>query len=174
MTSEAAVSPGFTRDVQEVIRAAADAGLKSLPRRGAEFGGLLTTSFPLGPVPVVDHAELIATEHRFGPGYRLSPQDTVEFRSKAHEIPGRKDTRIVGYFRSCTDDGFTFSTSDLELVRGELPGCRLILIVKPVPGGHAKARVFQPQGGNCGSPVADSYASAIERQFPARSLVQWP
>ena len=148
MTSELGISPGITPDVQEMLRAAADAGLTSLPRRGAEIGGLLTSSSPMGRPPLVDHAELIATEHRYGPGYRLSPQDTSELRSRANEIRSRKGPRIVGYFRSCTDDEFTFATSDLDVVRNELPGCRLILIVKPFPDGHAKARVFEPRSGD--------------------------
>jgi TonB family protein len=147
-TSEPGVSSVFSTQVRETIRAAADVGLKSLPRRGVEIGGLLTTSSPHGSAPFIDHAELITTEHRFGPGYRLSPQDAGVLRSRADEIRARKGTRIVGYFRSCTADAFTFAPNDLDVLRDELPECRLLLIVKPFPDGHATARVFQPHGGS--------------------------
>jgi hypothetical protein len=144
---EPGLSPAFSSDVRETLRAAADAGLKSLPRRGAEIGGLLTTSSPPSSAPFIDHAELVTTEHRYGPGYRLSPQDIGLLRSKAEEIRASEGRRLTGYFRSCTSDRFTLSTDDLAVVRDELPECRPLLIVKPFPDGHAMARVFQPLGG---------------------------
>ncbi len=137
------VTVHFDRAVLELIRSAADSGLKSLPRRGAEIGGLLITSSAGEPIRSIDEAALIPSEYRYGPGYHLSPRDLGLLRSMAAGARGGKDRRIAGLFRSCTAEQFELSPNDLDVLREELPEARVLLLVKPFADGHAVARVYQ-------------------------------
>jgi hypothetical protein len=146
VTQEGPVSVRFLPAVLEGIRSAADAGLKSLPRRGAEVGGILTVSGK-DPGAPVDDVVLIPCEYRYGPGYHLSPRDLALLRTSAADVRERKGHQVVGFFRSCTSEQFDFSPNDLDVLREVPLDCRVLLIVKPFADGRSMARVFQLRDG---------------------------
>jgi TonB family protein len=156
--------------VCETIRSAADAGLKSLPRRGAEIGGLLITSSTSDEI--VDDAALVVSEHRYGPGYHLSPRDLTGLRGIAAQVRESGGKRVIGLFRSSTGDQFTFSPNDLDVLRDELPECRLLVIVKPFADGHAIARVYQLRDGTWGQSSEFEIRCTKVAPLPERRLVR--
>ena len=133
----------LTPDAAEAIRAAADAGLKALPRRGAEIGGLLTTSSQDVSTTVADGVALVPCEHLYGPSYHLSLTDMVRFRQVADQLAATPERRLLGHFRSCTEEHFDYSPDDVALLRDHLPGCKLMVLVKPFSDGHSRMRAFQ-------------------------------
>jgi hypothetical protein len=145
-TQDGSVPVRFLPAALESIRSAADSGLKSLPRRGAEIGGILIRSGN-DPAAPVNEVQLIASEYRYGPGYHLSPRDLALLRTATANVRERKGHQIVGFFRSCTSEQFDFSPNDLDVLREVLPDCRVLLIAKPFADGHSIARVFELRDG---------------------------
>ncbi len=134
----------LSRDVCEALRAEAVAGLKSLPKRGAEVGGLLTQQARAGSTSMIDGFELIPCEHLFGPSYRLSPLDRQIFRTKFRELQERKDVNVVGFFRSSTREAFEVTPEDVAVV-GELHSDAAgIVLIRPFLAGNVVFRVFRP------------------------------
>src|SRR5450432_1182248 len=96
----------LSTDLCEALRAEAFAGLKALPKRGAEVGGLLTGQGDEDPISIIDGFELIQCEHRYGPFYRLSPLDCENFHAKCRELKAGDAVRVAGFFRSSTRETF--------------------------------------------------------------------
>jgi hypothetical protein len=135
-------SPALTPEIAEVLRAEAFSALKSLPRRGAEIGGFLTVS-PGGANEVcADGIELVPSEYRYGPSYRLSPSDLELLRRKAEIARVSDRKKVVGYFRSCTRAGFGVEEDDLTAIREAIPGTPFIFLAKSFQSGDAIVRVF--------------------------------
>ena len=69
----------FTSDVAEAVRAASYEGLKALPQRGAEVGGLITgDSFAV----LGTSLRIVKTEYLYGPSYRPSERDLPGFSER--------------------------------------------------------------------------------------------
>ncbi len=115
---------------QDVIR-----GFGSLPRRGAEVGGILIgTVGSAGRVVRVEDYEEIPIEYRRGPSYLLSDQDTKAFETELAKLRNNSSglARPIGYFRSHTRDGVGLSQEDLDLVSKYLPDPEtVILLIRP-------------------------------------------
>lgn len=115
---------------QDVIR-----GFGSLPRRGAEVGGiLLGTVSAAGRVVRVEDYQEVPIEYRRGPSYLLSEQDTKAFEADLAEL--RKNpassARPIGFFRSQTRDGVGLAEEDLDLVSKYFPAPEaIILLIRP-------------------------------------------
>ncbi|HWD00042.1 MAG TPA: energy transducer TonB [Candidatus Sulfopaludibacter sp.] len=77
-------------------------GLKSVPRRGLEIGGLLLghTLFLNGRhIISIENYEAVESEHRSGPSYLLSDMDRQHFADAIANSP-----KVVGMFRTQTRD----------------------------------------------------------------------
>jgi hypothetical protein len=146
-------------EVAEILRAEAFAGLKSLPRRGAEIGGFLTVQADSGNEVGVDGIELVPTEHLYGPLYRLSPSDLDLFRARVDLACASGKRKPVGYFRSCTRDQFRVDAEDLKAIHEALPGAKVIFLVKPFQSSDAIVRVYSSDDGE---------SSAYLSEFPLR------
>jgi hypothetical protein len=91
-------------------------GVRSLPRGGAEIGGLLVgPKNHMGGV-LANDIITIPIEYRFGPSFRLSSPDLTKIEEAivtAHKDPSKT---VVGFFRSRTRGGAEFRDSDQEIL----------------------------------------------------------
>jgi len=119
------------RLLQEVMR-----GFGSVPRRGAEVGGLLLGTSELTDrltVRIEDY-DPVPCSYMNGPSYLLSERDLHEFADTHDRWRVGPDRRIyaVGYYRSHTRDGMSVTPEDMSLMKKYLPPPKNIaLIIKP-------------------------------------------
>src|ERR1700734_1642406 len=94
-------APGALSTIKaDVIRA-----FKSIPRRGAESGGVLCGAIVesgLTSLVRIDSVIPVPVEHRFGPAYRLSDIDKPNFRKA---IQDWATLGIIGWYRGQTRPG---------------------------------------------------------------------
>ncbi len=112
----------------EVMRAFA-----SVPKRGAEVGGILLGRVIAGSEPgiAVDDFFEIPCRHEFGPAYLLSDSELSLF---AERVAGRRGEAPVpvGYYRSHTREGLELGVEDQELLVRCFGGRpHLMLLLKP-------------------------------------------
>lgn len=127
----------LVRDVTE--------GFKSLPRRGAEVGGLLLGRVAAGDRPIVwiERYQRIPCEHKFGPQFVLDDADRAELEKSAAAILEGRELAVVGLYRSHTREGFQLEAPDFELVRRYFcDPSDLILLMKPESTGSISARFY--------------------------------
>jgi len=120
---------------------------KSLPRRGAEAGGVLLGGVRLGPVIdifITGFAPVIC-DHLSGPSFTMSEVVETEFRAAiAHHPPAE----IVGFYRSHTRKAPGLETTDQEIVDRIFPGLSgIVLLIKPSGISVLNASYFFFQGG---------------------------
>ncbi len=126
------LSPGA---VEELRARAIDASL-SLPRRGAEIGGLLLGRFRPGKPGTVSIEALqpISCEHRYGPSYTLSDDDRSQFREVLERPRSEGELETVGFYRSYTRRDAAPDAADRELFDAFLPDERCtFLLIEPIP-----------------------------------------
>lgn len=112
----------------EIMRAFA-----SVPKRGAEVGGILLGRVIAGSEPgiAVDDFFEIPCRHEFGPAYLLTDSELSLF---AERVAGRRDENpvAIGYYRSHTREGLELGVEDQELLARCFGGRpQLVLLVKP-------------------------------------------
>lgn len=105
----------------------------SVPKRGAEVGGILLGRVIAGSEPgiAVDDFFEIPCRHEFGPAYLLSDSELSLF---AERVAGRRGEASVplGYYRSHTREGLELGVEDQELLARCFGGRpHLVLLVKP-------------------------------------------
>jgi hypothetical protein len=123
-------------DVIDRLAAEAMGGFGSVPKRGAEVGGLLIgTAIPGVPTVVrIDDFEMVACEYRRGPSYLFTEEDTVAFGNcwGRWQPSASPSAYAVGYFRSHTRDGFSLEPEDLDLLDQFFPAATdVALLIKP-------------------------------------------
>jgi hypothetical protein len=122
------------RVVDQIAEEAAG-GLGSLPRRGAEVGGILLGSAPPGEqvVTIVDCLP-IACVHYFGPSYVLTLDEKLTLEQalvRWRPSPARR-VCAVGYYRSHTRDGLFLSDEDVWLMSTYFADpLRVALLIRP-------------------------------------------
>ena len=121
---------------------------KSIPRRGAEAGGLLLGGVRIGRVTeiFITGFEPVPIDYLYGPSFILSDAGQAEFRG----VMARHSTaEILGYYRSHTRPGFGLESSDRELAARLFPGFSgLVLLIKPASATRFTAGYFFFQRGN--------------------------
>ena len=132
---------------QDVIR-----GFGSLPRRGAEVGGILLGTVSGGGrvVRVEDYHE-VPIEYRRGPSYLLSEPDTKAFETAMAELRhnAASSARPIGYFRSQTRDGAGLGEEDLDLVAKYFADPEtIILLIRPFGTKPSTAGFFFKEDGH--------------------------
>jgi len=83
----------FSNEILDRIEQHVRDGIKALPRRGLEIGGLLV----YGPGNRIDEYVPVDSEHRQGPAFIPSPEDLAEIRRLASS-----SGRVAGFLRSQT------------------------------------------------------------------------
>jgi proteasome lid subunit RPN8/RPN11 len=104
----------------------------SLPRGGAEIGGILLGTFANGRLVISDYAPLDC-EHAYGPSFTLSPADEGRLsRLVATHANGPAGTRPVGWYHSHTRSEIFLSDADLQIHHNYFPEAwQIALVMKP-------------------------------------------
>jgi hypothetical protein len=134
--------PRFTKEVSGIIREAAEASRSTPPGDGMERGGLLL-AVPDGNDFKIDRVEMVPCEHRYGPEYRLSPDDLNVLRAKAEEVRASGLRRVVGYVRTSSRDPLGFSLDENAVIREFVADCDWFVIAKSFPDGRCRVRAFR-------------------------------
>lgn len=118
--------------VDQMMTAILD-GFGSVPKRGAEIGGVLLGSSQrrasdgLLEVTITSWAPALCT-HKFGPSFVLSEEELDGFGSAIQNA----GSTAVGYFRSHTREGLSLSSEDIEYCHRFFPGPdHVVLLVHP-------------------------------------------
>ena len=107
----------------------------SLPKRGAEIGGLLFGKRRKdGAITFeVDGCEEIPCEYRFGPSYRLSEHDYRRLSERLVQLPQEGSDTVIGLYRSYTGGEVALDQADKGLLRYLFPNTRFVLLlIQPV------------------------------------------
>ena len=91
-------------------------GVRSLPRGGAEIGGLLIGPKGHEEGMLADEIVPIPIEYRFGPSFRLSSPDLTKIEEAIAAIHQDREKTVVGFYRSRTRGGAEFRDSDQEIL----------------------------------------------------------
>ncbi len=145
----------------EDIKTQVFGGYKSLPKRGAEIGGVLLGSLDSGHREIViDGFEPMQIEYRSGPSYIPSPDDYARWHDWVLALR-EACPRIVGLCRSQTRPGLRAAAEDSDLIRYAMPGGDgVLLLVKPLSERECVGAFFPFQQGI----VTDG--STPSREFP--------
>ncbi len=123
-------------DVVDRLLAEVMRGFGSVPRRGAEVGGLLLGTSELTDklTVMIEDYEPVPCSYMNGPSYLLSERDLHEFADSYDRWSIGPDRRIyaVGYYRSHTRDGLSVTPEDTSLLKKYLPPPKSVaLLIKP-------------------------------------------
>ena len=91
-------------------------GVRSLPRGGAEIGGLLVGPKGHEGGIVAEDIIPIPIEYRFGPSFRLSSPDLTKIEEAIATLHKDESKTVVGFYRSRTRGGAEFRDSDQEIL----------------------------------------------------------
>ena len=122
----------YPAQVLDDIRLAVMDAFFSLPRGGAEIGGILLGGFDNGRLVIRDYAALDC-EHANGPSFTLSPRDEARLTelvsAHANDAGGR---RPVGWYHSHTRSEIFLSEADLAIHSRFFPEpWQVALVMKP-------------------------------------------
>ncbi len=144
-------------DVIDRMSAEVMRGFGSVPKRGAEVGGILLGSVERAGKLVVHIQDflVVACDYRRGPSYQLTNTDTQRFADAITEAgqpslsvgPGL-ESRPIGYFRSHTRDGMGLTDDDLQLFSNYFPDpTSVMLLVRPFATKVSQAGFFFEENG---------------------------
>lgn len=111
-------------------------GFGSVPKRGAEIGGVLIGTIEPGDPAIVrvEDFERVECEYKRGPSYLLTDEDLAAFGEACNrwERNGSRPAYSVGFFRSHTREGFALAPEDVDLLNRYFPSpLNIALLVKP-------------------------------------------
>jgi proteasome lid subunit RPN8/RPN11 len=133
----------YSLRVMDDIRLAVVDAFFSLPRGGAEIGGILLGRNENRRVTVTDYLPLDC-EHAFGPSFVLSPKDHAKLAglmASARGNPG--STYPVGWYHSHTRSEILLTSADLDIHKRYFPEpWQVALVLKPHTFQPAKAGFF--------------------------------
>jgi proteasome lid subunit RPN8/RPN11 len=130
----------------------------SLPRGGAEIGGVLLGAWDGQRLAVTGYAALDC-EHAFGPSFTLSPRDEARLADLL-AAPRTGGLRPVGWYHSHTRSEIFLSDADLEIHRRFFPEpWQVALVVKPHTFQPTRAGFFFRDG--AGMHGASSYKEFV-------------
>jgi hypothetical protein len=124
--------------LQEVLR-----GFGSLPKRGAEVGGLLLGRVS-GAAVWIDGHEAVACGYAHGPSYELKGKDEERLARTMERHPGR----VVGWYRSDTREALTLDAEDRRLLERHFPSPDAVaLLIRPYATKVSRAGFFRRKNG---------------------------
>ena len=119
--------------LDEIRRISVDAFF-SLPRGGAEIGGILFGAHGDDTVRIQAYRPM-ACEHAFGPGFVLSDKDKAQLTAQFDELrrdPGLRGMEVVGWYHSHTRSEIFLSDADLNVYREFFPEpWQIALVLRP-------------------------------------------
>ena len=158
--------------VLDDIRLAVTDAFFSLPRGGAEIGGVLLGRFDDGRLVISDYAAFDC-EHAYGPSFVLSPPDEARLTEvlSAHANPAA-GSRPVGWYHSHTRSEIFLSEGDLQIHNRFFPEpWQVALVMKPHTFQPARFGFFFRQADGSVHATASYREDALDalpmRQIPA-------
>ena len=140
-------------DVIDRLSAEVMRGFGSVPKRGAEVGGILLGKAENGraglTVQIHDFA-MVACDYRRGPSYQLTDGDTRLFSETVEKATQTASAglRPIGYFRSHTRDGMGLTDEDLQLFSNYFPDpTSIMMLVRPFATKVSQAGFFFEENG---------------------------
>lgn len=120
-----------TRVLDDIGRAVVEAFF-SVPRGGAEIGGILLGRFSGGEISIQDY-QALDCEHAMGPSFTLSQRDQAQLARMVAAAAGHgKGLRVVGWYHSHTRSDIFLSQADQEIHKGFFPEpWQVALVLKP-------------------------------------------
>jgi Prokaryotic homologs of the JAB domain len=141
-TPECPFTLEYAPQVLDDIRLAVVDAFFSLPRGGAEIGGILLGRSAPGRVVITDAIPLDC-EHAFGPSFTLSEGDQAQLGVKLAEAAKTPNSKPVGWYHSHTRSEIFFSEADLEIhKRFFREPWQVALVLKPHTFLPTRAGVF--------------------------------
>jgi len=120
-------------------------GLRRVPRRGLEVGGILLGRRTASEIHLQAWRPIYC-EHAYGPGFRLSERDFERLEADLQHYttdPELAGLEVVGWFRSHTRDGVCLTAEDLELYQRCFPEpWQVALVIRPHLYEPARAGFF--------------------------------
>lgn len=125
------------------IRLAVTEAFFSVPRGGAEIGGILLGKHDGRQVTILDYVSLDC-EHAFGPSFILSPNDLGRLSTLLqHAAKNTPDLQAIGWYHSHTRTEIFLSDADLEIHKRYFPSpWQVALVLKPHTFQPARAGFF--------------------------------
>jgi hypothetical protein len=124
----------YSARLMDEIRLSVMDAFFSLPRGGAEIGGVLLGSYNHSKLTIKGYAP-IECEHAFGPGFTLSARDLAKLERLLASAPGGpagRDVKPVGWYHSHTRSEIFLSGADLEIYNRFFPEpWQVALVLKP-------------------------------------------
>ena len=129
---ECPISIEYSLRVLDDIRLAVTEAFFSLPRGGAEIGGVLLGSCAGGKLRITGHLPLDC-EHATGPSFTLSARDEAELEKLLQSPECRqRGARAVGWYHSHTRSEIFLSDADLAIHSRYFPEAwQVALVLKP-------------------------------------------
>src|ERR1700683_183179 len=132
---------GYSPRALDDIRLAVVDAFFSLPRGGAEIGGILCGNWDGERLTITDYAALDC-EHAFGPSFALSPRDEAHLAGLLAASAG-KGSQTGGWYHSHTRSEIFLSDADQEIHRRFFPEpWQVALVLKPHTFNPARAGFF--------------------------------
>jgi proteasome lid subunit RPN8/RPN11 len=159
-TPECPFSIECSSRVLDDIRLAVTDAFFSLPRGGAEIGGILLGAWQEGRLTISGYAALDC-EHALGPSFTLSLGDETKLQELIRAASASGAGWVVGWYHSHTRTGVLLSDSDLTIHNRFFPEpWQVALVVKPHTFEPMRAGFFfRGHGGII-------HSSASYREFP--------
>jgi hypothetical protein len=164
------ISVHLSHQVIDRILLEAVRGLGSIPRRGAEIGGLLLGTAQRGEklvVKIEDHCP-VPCQHSFGPSYVLTEEEKRAFEAalESWQPSPSRALYAVGYYRSHTRENLGMSEEDLGLFSTYFADpAKVALVIKPRATGSSGAGFFFWEKGEI-----RSQSTYLEFPFDRREL----
>jgi proteasome lid subunit RPN8/RPN11 len=165
--------------VLDDIRLAVTDAFFSLPRGGAEIGGILLGTFDHGRLVISDYAALDC-EHAYGPSFVLSPPDEARLRDlQSAYVNVSEGIRPVGWYHSHTRSEIFLSDPDLAVYHRFFPeSWQVALVMKPHTFQPARIGFFFREADGSVHTSASYREQALEalpfRQVPAGAPTALP
>jgi len=157
-----------TRVLDDIRLAVVDA-FYSLPRGGAEIGGILLGNARPDKVSISGYLPLDC-EHALGPSFTLSERDEQQLRDLLNSPEClRRESRSVGWYHSHTRSEINLTEADLDLYRRFFPeSWQVALLLKPHTFLPTRAGFFFREAGGA------IQSSASYREFELDPLPMRP
>src|SRR5215472_12725170 len=140
----------FARGVVSAIRARALEGFHSIPKRGAEVGGLLLGRV-LRTKPLLARVtgfQEIPCRHTFGPSYVLSEEDKAGLEAS---LQSERPDPVIGFVRSYTGRDMLLDEADRNLFEHYFPADRsFFLLLQPRGAANCSSTFLFPEKGEVG------------------------
>lgn len=161
----------LTPELSDNIRALSFDGLKALPRRGAEIGGLITAA-PSTPA-IADDLVLVKCEYLFGPSYHLSSSDIPKLKSAVEQCS--TDGKIIAaFFRSCTRPAMELDAEDRLVIAECCATVPFAVLARPALNGSARISVFRRGLDGAWDGIEEFTVAAPRKSAPERREANIP